>query len=171
MVQQKYRTEAREKITLLLAELIDEDSDINIDSVSTTIEKGINNYAFQHAKNQNILTNWQIPEFVAIYEAQFHTIMFNLENSDTLLAEIGNGHYNIGKYTPEKLNPIANAKIRKEISDRENVNVEYKVSDRHQCRKCKQRRIAIRDYQARGSDEPRTIVAECLDCGTRWNIQ
>lgn len=177
MDKDKYRTEAREKIIMILAENIPEDEAVcngkylDIDTVATTIEKGINNYAISHAKNQNIITNWKSYEFVGIYDAQLQTILHNLACSAPLLELIKSGDYNIGALSPQYLNPNANKKIRDEIASRNAVDIEYKVSDRHTCRKCKQARTTIRDYQARGSDEPRTIVAECLSCGFKWNIQ
>ena len=90
----QFRNEIRKRIVALLhgtCTPADADADIDIDSVdtiSTNIEKGIFNWAIQHASKNNIVKKWSNPFFVTLYIDRLRSVYINLKKPDVSSAVI-----------------------------------------------------------------------------------
>jgi transcription elongation factor S-II len=146
---------------------------LNLELISTNLEKSIFNYSIKEANKRMIIKKWENTKFSQLYIDRLRTIYLNLNNRDFIekivtmkikpeeYAEIT--HQDI---FPEKWKCLIEQNNKKEESLL-SVNIKANT-DLYTCRKCKSRNIYFTETQTRSADEQSTITLLCLTCGKRW---
>ena len=90
----QFRIEVKKRIVALLnashggVGLDPGSDDDDVDTISTNIEKGIFNWAIQHASKNNIVKKWSNPFFVTLYIDHLRSVYINLKKPDVSSAVI-----------------------------------------------------------------------------------
>ena len=177
----QFRNEIRKRIVALLHGTCtpadaDADADIDIDSIdtiSTNIEKGIFNWAIQHASKNNIVKKWSNPFFVTLYIDRLRSVYINLKKPDVSSAVISGNikSQEVAFMTHQEICPDKWKKLieDKKVRDKQKYepNIEASTSN-FTCNKCKSKKCTYYQLQTRSADEPMTTFVTCLECGKRW---
>lgn len=147
--------------------------DDDVDTISTNIEKGIFNWAIQHASKNNIVKKWSNPFFVTLYIDHLRSVYINLKKPDVSSAVISGNikSQEIAFMTHQEICPdkwkqlIEDKKVRDKQKYEPNIEAS---TDNFTCNKCKSKKCTYYQLQTRSADEPMTTFVTCLECGKRW---
>jgi transcription elongation factor S-II len=144
-----------------------------IDSISTNIEKGIFNWAVQHASKNNIVKKWSNPFFVRLYIDHLRSVYINLKKPDVSSAVISGNiqSQKIAFMTHQEICPDKWKQLveDKKVRDKQKYEPNIEAStDNFTCNKCKSKKCTYYQLQTRSADEPMTTFVTCLECGKRW---
>ena len=145
----------------------------DIDAISTNIEKGIFNWAIQHASKNNIVKKWSNPFFVTLYIDHLRSVYINLKKPDVSSAVLSGNikSQEIAFMTHQEICPekwkqlIEDKKVRDKQKYEPNIEAS---TDNFTCNKCKSKKCTYYQLQTRSADEPMTTFVTCLECGKRW---
>jgi transcription elongation factor S-II len=148
-------------------------ADEDVDAISTNIEKGIFNWAIQHASKNNIVKKWSNPFFVTLYIDHLRSVYMNLKKPDVSSAVISGNikSQEIAFMTHQEICPdkwkqlIEDKKVRDKQKYEPNIEAS---TDNFTCNKCKSKKCTYYQLQTRSADEPMTTFVTCLECGKRW---
>ena len=144
-----------------------------IDTISTNIEKGIFNWAVQHASKNNIVKKWSNPFFVRLYIDHLRSVYINLKKPDVSSAVISGNiqSQKIAFMTHQEICPDKWKQLveDKKVRDKQKYEPNIEAStDNFTCNKCKSKKCTYYQLQTRSADEPMTTFVTCLECGKRW---
>jgi transcription elongation factor S-II len=147
--------------------------DDDVDTISTNIEKGIFNWAIQHASKNNIVKKWSNPFFVTLYIDHLRSVYINLKKPDVSSAVISGNikSQEIAFMTHQEICPDKWKKLieDKKVRDKQKYEPNIEAStDNFTCNKCKSKKCTYYQLQTRSADEPMTTFVTCLECGKRW---
>jgi transcription elongation factor S-II len=168
-----FRNEVRKRLAKLLPPgqcQEEEGGDINI---PTNIEKGVYNWAIQHAEKNNIVKKWSNPFFVTLYIDRLRSIYINLKkpNVAEMVVQQTIPAKNFAFMTHQEICPekwkqlIEDKKVRDKQKYEPNIEAS---TDNFTCNKCKSKKCTYYQLQTRSADEPMTTFVTCLECGKRW---
>ena len=146
---------------------------LNDEESCKNLEKGIYNYALEHATKLNVVKKWDNSYFVRIYLNRTRTVYVNLKNQnmqDMINSKQIKAH-TLAFMTHQEMQPDKwNALIQEEkIRDENKYEAKIEAStDDFTCWKCKSKKCTYYQLQTRSADEPMTTFVSCLDCGNRW---
>lgn len=172
----QFRAEIRKRIAGLLHTHGDGggggESD-DIETFSTNIEKGIFNWAIQHASKNNIVKKWSNTFFVTLYIDRLRSVYINLKKPDVASAVLSGNikSQEIAFMTHQEICPEKWKKLidDKKIRDKQKYEPNIEAStDNFTCNKCKSKKCTYYQLQTRSADEPMTTFVTCLECGKRW---
>jgi len=148
-------------------------ADDDVDAISTNIEKGIFNWAIQHASKNNIVKKWSNPFFVTLYIDHLRSVYINLKKPDVSSAVISGNikSQEIAFMTHQEICPDKWKKLieDKKVRDKQKYEPNIEAStDNFTCNKCKSKKCTYYQLQTRSADEPMTTFVTCLECGKRW---
>lgn len=173
----QFRIEVKKRIFALLHASHDGvgpgSADDDVDTISTNIEKGIFNWAIQHASKNNIVKKWSNPFFVTLYIDHLRSVYMNLKKPDVSSAVISGNikSQEIAFMTHQEICPdkwkqlIEDKKVRDKQKYEPNIEAS---TDNFTCNKCKSKKCTYYQLQTRSADEPMTTFVTCLECGKRW---
>ena len=144
-----------------------------IDTISTNIEKGIFNWAVQHASKNNIVKKWSNPFFVRLYIDHLRSVYINLKKPDVSSAVISGNiqSQKIAFMTHQEICPEKWKQLVEDKKGRDKQKYEPNIeasTDNFTCNKCKSKKCTYYQLQTRSADEPMTTFVTCLECGKRW---
>ena len=166
----QFRTEVRKRLNTIL----DTTSDLTCDpEISTNIEKGVYNWAIQHASKNNIVKKWSNPFFVTLYIDRLRSVYINLKkpNVVAMIVEKTISAKDLAFMTHQEICPDKWKKLieDKKVRDKQKYEPNIEAStDNFTCNKCKSKKCTYYQLQTRSADEPMTTFVTCLDCGKRW---
>ena len=68
-----------------------------------------------------------------------------------------------------------NVDINKNVNDlvelKKSIKIEQKVSELHQCQKCKRSKCYVKEVQVRSADEAKDTFITCAECTFSWKIK
>jgi len=145
----------------------------DIETFSTNIEKGIFNWAIQHASKNNIVKKWSNTFFVTLYIDRLRSVYINLKKPDVASAVLSANikSQEIAFMTHQEICPDKWKKLidDKKIRDKQKYEPNIEAStDNFTCNKCKSKKCTYYQLQTRSADEPMTTFVTCLECGKRW---
>jgi len=172
----QFRAEIRKRIAALLHTHGDGDGGSggdDIETFSTNIEKGIFNWAIQHASKNNIVKKWSNTFFVTLYIDRLRSVYINLKKPDVASAVLSANikSQEIAFMTHQEICPEKWKKLidDKKIRDKQKYEPNIEAStDNFTCNKCKSKKCTYYQLQTRSADEPMTTFVTCLECGKRW---
>ena len=149
-----------------------EDDDYLI-HIPTNIEKGVYNWAIQHASKNNIVKKWSNPFFVTLYIDRLRSVYINLKNPSVveLVVQRKIPAKDLAFMTHQEICPekwkqlIEDKKVRDKQKYEPNIEAS---TDNFTCNKCKSKKCTYYQLQTRSADEPMTTFVTCLECGKRW---
>jgi transcription elongation factor S-II len=160
----KFRAAVREELKVYLG---------NDEKHATNLEKGVHNWAIQHANTRKVVKKWDNPYFVQIYVDHLRSVYANLQRQelvDRVLSGAMKAHelafMTHQEMNPEKWRPLIEAKIQRDKHKYE-VNMEA-ATDMFTCRRCRGKKCTYMQLQTRGGDEAMTTYVTCLTCGCHW---
>lgn len=138
----------------------------------TKLERSIYNMVIDKAKEENIITSWEINDFVMLYNTLCYKISSNIEkggmvNNPHLAIKLLQNEIKLkdlprmpsAELYPEKYNDI-----NKRIEMSKNVQQTVKYSSLYICRKCKGGKTKYEILQNRSADEGNNYTVTCLTC-------
>jgi transcription elongation factor S-II len=144
------------------------------DNLCKNIEISIFNYTLREAGNKKIVKKWENKYFVQLYINRLKSLLYNMENNNTLLNSIINREITkqtLENLTHREMNPLIwrdliEAKVKRD----KNMTSDNMMAatDQFKCYKCKKRKCTYYEMQTRSADEPMTTFVTCLSCGNRW---
>ena len=144
------------------------------DNLCKNIEISIFNYTLREAGNKKIVKKWENKYFVQLYVNRLKSLLYNMENNNTLLNSIINREITkqaLENLTHREMNPsiwrdLIEAKVKRD----KNMTSDNMMAatDQFKCYKCKKRKCTYYEMQTRSADEPMTTFVTCLSCGNRW---
>jgi len=174
----QFRENIRGKIQEILSanellQKIAEKHDIDEETVSTNIEKGIFNYSIRECNFRKLVKKWENPAFAQIYIDRTRMVFRNI-NRPTVKDGLCSGdilpqavafmtHQEI---QPEKWNPLIEKKTKRDAS-----KCDKKVgasTAMFTCSRCQSKNCTYYEMQTRSADEPATIFITCLNCDKHW---
>lgn len=173
---EQFRAEIRKRLAALLnghSHSHDQTIADHINTCSTNIEKGIFNWAIQHASKHNIVKKWSNTFFITLYIDRLRSVYNNLKKPDVASAVISGNikSQDIAFMTHQEICPekwkqlIEDKKIRDKQKYEPNIEAS---TDNFTCNKCKSKKCTYYQLQTRSADEPMTTFVTCLECGKRW---
>ena len=147
--------------------------ELNNETICINLEKGIFNYALEHADKLNVVKKWDNNYFVKIYLDRLRTICINLKN-DTIKKSMMDKTiqaHTLAFMTHQEMRPDKWDELirEKEIRDENKYEPKLEAStDDFKCWKCKSKKCTYYQLQTRSADEPMTTFVSCLECGNRW---
>ena len=159
-----FRSNIRKKLSSFLQENM---------THAANLEKGIYNWALKEASTRKVVKKWDNQFFIQIYLDHLRSIFVNLRN-DKLTQMVISGDIKAHELAfmshhemlPEKWDELIKAKsIRDKSKFEQNIEA---MTDTFTCRKCKSKKCSYYQQQVRSSDEPMTIIVQCLQCFNRW---
>jgi len=146
---------------------------IDIDVIATNIEKGVFNWAIQHASKNNIVKKWSNPYFITLYIDRLRSIYVNVKKPDVSSAILSGNikAQDLAFMTHQEICPdkwkqlIEDKKVRDKQKYEPNIEAS---TDNFTCNKCKSKKCTYYQLQTRSADEPMTTFVTCLECGKRW---
>lgn len=171
-----FRNEVRKRLntTLWPIPAAESDPDLTCDpDISTNIEKGVYNWAIQHASKNNIVKKWSNPFFVTLYIDRLRSVYINLKkpNVVALILEKTISAKDLAFMTHQEICPDKWKKLieDKKVRDKQKYEPNIEAStDNFTCNKCKSKKCTYYQLQTRSADEPMTTFVTCLECGKRW---
>ena len=143
------------------------------DNIPTNIEKGVYNWAIQHASKHNIVKKWSNPFFVTLYIDRLRSVYINLKNPSVaeLVVQQKIPAKDFAFMTHQEICPEKWKKLieNKKVRDKQKYEPNIEAStDNFTCNKCKSKKCTYYQLQTRSADEPMTTFVTCLECGKRW---
>ena len=144
------------------------------DSLCRNIEISIFNHTLREAGNKKIVKKWENKYFVQLYVNRLKSLLYNMENNNTLLNSIKNREItkqSLENLTHREMNPsIWRELIEAKVKRDKNMTSDNMMAatDQFKCYKCKKRKCTYYEMQTRSADEPMTTFVTCLSCGNRW---
>lgn len=143
--------------------IISDNSDINIDELSTKIETSCFNSILEYINTTNV------PDYTIqyIYYDKIDDLIYNINSSNIIKMKICDKQIDldrIGYLNPHELYEERWEEIlyRRKLIDDKLKNIS--TTDVFKCPKCKQRRCTVQQMQTRSCDEPMTTFVICLEC-------
>lgn len=170
----QFRNEVRKRLNRTLDPTSASDPDLTCDpDISTNIEKGVYNWAIQHASKNNIVKKWSNPFFVTLYIDRLRSVYINLKkpNVVALILEKTIPAKDLAFMTHQEICPDKWKKLieDKKVRDKQKYEPNIEAStDNFTCNKCKSKKCTYYQLQTRSADEPMTTFVTCLECGKRW---
>jgi len=170
----QFRNEVRKRLNTILDTTSTSDPDLTCDpEISTNIEKGVYNWAIQHASKNNIVKKWSNPFFVTLYIDRLRSVYINLKkpNVVALIVEKTISAKDLAFMTHQEICPDKWKKLieDKKVRDKQKYEPNIEAStDNFTCNKCKSKKCTYYQLQTRSADEPMTTFVTCLECGKRW---
>jgi len=170
----QFRNEVRKRLNTILDTTSASDPDLTCDpEISTNIEKGVYNWAIQHASKNNIVKKWSNPFFVTLYIDRLRSVYINLKkpNVVALILEKTISAKDLAFMTHQEICPDKWKKLieDKKVRDKQKYEPNIEAStDNFTCNKCKSKKCTYYQLQTRSADEPMTTFVTCLECGKRW---
>jgi transcription elongation factor S-II len=142
-------------------------------NIPTNIEKGVYNWAIQHAAKNNIVKKWSNPFFVTLYIDRLRTVYINLKKPSVAALAVQQtipakdfAFMTHQEICPEKWKQLIEDK---KVRDKQKYEPNIEAStDNFTCNKCKSKKCTYYQLQTRSADEPMTTFVTCLECGKRW---
>ena len=175
-----FRAEVRKRLaTIVLSagsdltcDPVAEDGDSLI-NIPTNIEKGVYNWAIQHASKNNIVKKWSNPFFVTLYIDRLRSVYINLKKPSVAEMVVQRkipakdfAFMTHQEICPEKWKQLIEDK---KVRDKQKYEPNIEAStDNFTCNKCKSKKCTYYQLQTRSADEPMTTFVTCLECGKRW---
>jgi len=172
-----FRVEVRKRLLACIAKSASAASTasttIDIDVIATNIEKGVFNWAIQHASKNNIVKKWSNPYFITLYIDRLRSIYVNVKKPDVSSAILSGNikAQDLAFMTHQEICPdkwkqlIEDKKVRDKQKYEPNIEAS---TDNFTCNKCKSKKCTYYQLQTRSADEPMTTFVTCLECGKRW---
>ena len=170
----QFRNEVRKRLNRTLDPTPAADPDLTCDpDISTNIEKGVYNWAIQHASKNNIVKKWSNPFFVTLYIDRLRSVYINLKKPNVveLILEKTIPAKDLAFMTHQEICPDKWKKLieDKKVRDKQKYEPNIEAStDNFTCNKCKSKKCTYYQLQTRSADEPMTTFVTCLECGKRW---
>lgn len=147
---------------------------LNVNKITTNLEKGVYNYSIQEAGKRNIIKKWENPSFLNLYIDRLRTVYMNMQSNRELVASIKEGKVEPQQlafmthqqFCPQKWKSLIEQKLKRDAS-KFMTNIQAST-DVYQCKRCKSRKCVYYEQQIRSADESMTIFVTCLDCGKQW---
>jgi transcription elongation factor S-II len=168
-----FRNEVRKRLAKLLPLGQCQEEEGGDTNIPTNIEKGVYNWAIQHAEKNNIVKKWSNPFFVTLYIDRLRSIYINLKkpNVAEMVVQQTIPAKNFAFMTHQEICPekwkqlIEDKKVRDKQKYEPNIEAS---TDNFTCNKCKSKKCTYYQLQTRSADEPMTTFVTCLECGKRW---
>jgi transcription elongation factor S-II len=170
-----FRNEVRKRLAKLLppGQCQEEEEEGGDANIPTNIEKGVYNWAIQHAAKNNIVKKWSNPFFVTLYIDRLRSIYINLKkpNVAEMVVQQTIPAKDFAFLTHQEICPekwkqlIEDKKVRDKQKYEPNIEAS---TDNFTCNKCKSKKCTYYQLQTRSADEPMTTFVTCLECGKRW---
>jgi transcription elongation factor S-II len=178
-----FRNEVRKRLATIVLSATAESDDLThtpdteggagTDNIPTNIEKGVYNWAIQHASKHNIVKKWSNPFFVTLYIDRLRSVYINLKNPSVaeLVVQQKIPAKDFAFMTHQEICPEKWKKLieDKKVRDKQKYEPNIEAStDNFTCNKCKSKKCTYYQLQTRSADEPMTTFVTCLECGKRW---
>ena len=178
-----FRNEVRKRLATIVLSATAESDDLThtpdteggagTDNIPTNIEKGVYNWAIQHASKHNIVKKWSNPFFVTLYIDRLRSVYINLKNPSVaeLVVQQKIPAKDFAFMTHQEICPEKWKKLieNKKVRDKQKYEPNIEAStDNFTCNKCKSKKCTYYQLQTRSADEPMTTFVTCLECGKRW---
>jgi transcription elongation factor S-II len=146
---------------------------------AVNIEKSIFNWSIRNVKTYSEIPAWENTFFKEQYKRKYMSILFNITNKDSHLAErIKKGEVKtktIADLRPEELFP--SGPISKTIEEHKIDYLKKEIASNSivykgifNCEKCKSDKTTYYQLQTRSADEPMTTFVTCMNCGKKWKM-
>lgn len=159
------------------------------ETIIRRMERSCFNAAVVSSTRDGIICRWTEPRFCERYSAECYRVLSHLSPSSAivtaaaatdnaaaaatepyLLSELITGNIPAGEIADLPtitLCPDATVEERAEISRRQGVKLDVKVSRAHKC-KCGKNETTVIEYMSRSADEAMTLSIRCVHCGNTW---
>jgi transcription elongation factor S-II len=147
--------------------------EVDEETVSTNIEKGIFNYTIRECSFRKLVKKWENPAFTQIYIDRTRMVFSNINRptvrdgliSGDILPQ-GVAFMTHQEIQPEKWNPLIEKKTKRDAS-----KCDKKIgasTAMFTCSRCQSKNCTYYEMQTRSADEPATIFITCLNCDKHW---
>ena len=135
--------------------------------------------AYYQAKENNIVIQWNNPQFTVIYGSKCNTMLSHIDPNSRVSGSVVIEHLRNGisakellKMPVQDLAPSVSAEIRKKIHEQSSVKVKEAVTNMHKCPKptCGAYDANYEQKQVRAADEGSTLFLRCRKCNHTWKI-
>jgi DNA-directed RNA polymerase subunit M/transcription elongation factor TFIIS len=141
------------------------------------LERSIYNTTIDKAQEENIITSWEIQQFLFLYDTLCYKISSNIDKNG-LVKNVDLAKLIIDRQIDLKQLPkCSNIELFKtkyediltRLNRSKNVSQTYKYSTMYVCRKCKKSQTRFEVLQNRSADEGNNYSVTCLNCNNQFH--
>lgn len=152
------------------------------ESSAREVERGVFNWALEHAERSSYAKSWRCPLFHAMYAHKAKSVLANVTpdapdvGNARLLTRLHEGEFRPSEIAwmkhhdvfPERWKLVMDQKVEKD--NYANNAKPVAMTNQFRCSRCKKRECVHHELQLRSCDEPATQFITCLNCNNRWKI-
>jgi DNA-directed RNA polymerase subunit M/transcription elongation factor TFIIS len=177
------RKTSRQRLSDLFEEHLSEDEReaLRDHNLAKNAELGVHNSSIAYSLTKGYSPRWSNPLFVQIYRQIFNQVCMELDPTSTvrnprLLRRLVVGEFLVHTVAFMQSHELCPERWNKHMERQEKREADLldaqlsEVTNRFQCKLCKQRKTIYYSLQTRRADEPETQFIRCVNCNNRWKM-